>query len=162
MSFLVATAVDDGGLDSGADGAGGGTESLDLLDNVQGLSISDLAEDDVLAIEPRGDNGGDEELGAVAGKKKGMFSMALYVDQPGYKSETLRLTCWGQRWPWTEDQGGCACGRSSHRGTSHRRWSDHRYPIPVKKNQSQIPSIAAIIRIRKRKKLTLPRVKSPP
>lgn len=71
MSFLVATAVDDGGLDSGADGAGGGTESLDLLDNVQGLSISDLAEDDVLAIEPRGDNGGDEELGAVAGKKKG-------------------------------------------------------------------------------------------
>lgn len=80
MSFLVATAVDDGGLDSGADGAGGGTESLDLLDNVQGLSISDLAEDDVLAIEPRGDNGGDEELGAVAGKKKGMFSMALYVD----------------------------------------------------------------------------------
>lgn len=70
MSFLVATAVDDGGLDSGADGAGGGTESLDLLDNVQGLGISDLAEDDVLAIEPRGDNGGDEELGAVARKKR--------------------------------------------------------------------------------------------
>ena len=65
MSFLVATAVDDGGLDSGAEGAGGGTESLDLLDNVHGLGISDLAEDDVLAIEPRGDNGGDEELGAV-------------------------------------------------------------------------------------------------
>ena len=70
MSFLVATAVDDGGLDIGADGTGGGTESLDLLDNVQGLGISDLAEDDVLAIEPRGDNGGDEELGAVAREKK--------------------------------------------------------------------------------------------
>ena len=69
MSFLVATAVDDGGLDSGADGAGGGAEGLDLLDNLQGLIISDLAEDDVLAIEPRGDNGGDEELGAVAGKE---------------------------------------------------------------------------------------------
>lgn len=71
MSFLVATAVDDGGLDSGADGAGGGTERLDLLDDVHGLSVSDLAEDDVLAIEPRGDNGGDEELGAVAGKWRG-------------------------------------------------------------------------------------------
>lgn len=71
MSFLVATAVDDGGLDIGADGAGGGTETLDLLDNVHGLGISDLAEDDVLAIEPRGDNGGDEELGAVARKRRG-------------------------------------------------------------------------------------------
>lgn len=70
MSFLVATAVDDGGLDIGADRTGGGTESLDLLDNVQGLGISDLAEDDVLAIEPRGDNGGDEELGAVARGEK--------------------------------------------------------------------------------------------
>jgi len=30
------------------------------------LLISDLAEDDVLAIEPAGDYGGDEELGAVA------------------------------------------------------------------------------------------------
>jgi hypothetical protein len=69
MSFLVATAVDDGGLDVAAEGAGGGAESLDLLDDLHGLVISDLAEDDVLAIEPRGDNGGDEELGAVAGKK---------------------------------------------------------------------------------------------
>lgn len=70
MSFLVATAVDDGGLDIGTDGTGGGTETLDLLDNVHGLGISDLAEDDVLAIEPRGDNGGDEELGAVARKRR--------------------------------------------------------------------------------------------
>jgi hypothetical protein len=31
-----------------------------------GLDIGDLTEDDVLAIEPRGDDGGDEELGAVA------------------------------------------------------------------------------------------------
>ena len=50
----------------GADGTGGGTKGLDLLDDVHGLLISNLTEDDVLAVEPRGDNGGDEELGAVA------------------------------------------------------------------------------------------------
>jgi hypothetical protein len=36
---------------------------LDLLDNL--VALEDFTEDDVLAIEPRGDNGGDEELGAV-------------------------------------------------------------------------------------------------
>ena len=39
---------------------------LKSLDNVEALLVSDLAEDDVAAVEPRGDNGGDEELGAVA------------------------------------------------------------------------------------------------
>jgi hypothetical protein len=43
-----------------------GSGSLKSLDNIQGLLISDLAEDDVLTIEPAGDNGGDEELGTVA------------------------------------------------------------------------------------------------
>lgn len=91
MRFLVTTAVDDGGLDSGADGTGAGAESLNLLDDLHGLLISDLAEDDVLTIEPRGDNGGDEELGAVAVKKKReMFSYGS-VDQTGYKTETYVL-----------------------------------------------------------------------
>ena len=63
---LQLTAVDDGGLDGRADGAGGGAESLDLLHDLHGLGIGNLTEDDVLAIEPRGDDGGDEELGAVA------------------------------------------------------------------------------------------------
>jgi hypothetical protein len=62
---LQLTAVDDGGLDGRADGAGGGAESLNLLHDLHGLLIGNLTEDDVLAIEPRGDNGGDEELGAV-------------------------------------------------------------------------------------------------
>jgi len=39
--------------------------SLESLDDVQGSLISNLAEDDVLAIEPAGDNSGDEELGTV-------------------------------------------------------------------------------------------------
>jgi hypothetical protein len=36
------------------------------LDDGQRFIVSDLAEDDVLAIEPAGDHGGDEELGSVA------------------------------------------------------------------------------------------------
>jgi hypothetical protein len=43
-----------------------GASSLKRLDDVEGLLISNLAEDDVLAIEPTGDDGGDKELGAVA------------------------------------------------------------------------------------------------
>jgi uncharacterized small protein (DUF1192 family) len=64
-SLLVTTGVDDGGLGVGTDRAGGGAEGLDSQDVLFGLGISDLAEDDVLAIEPRGDSGGDEELRAV-------------------------------------------------------------------------------------------------
>jgi len=36
---------------------------LDLVDDLEALE--DLAEDNVLAVEPGGDGGGDEELGAV-------------------------------------------------------------------------------------------------
>lgn len=42
------------------------TGSLKSLDNGERRIISDLAEDNVLSIEPAGDDGGDEELGAVA------------------------------------------------------------------------------------------------
>ena len=49
------------------DGTAGGTASLDGLDDTLGLLVGNLAEDDVAAIEPRGDDGGDEELRAVAG-----------------------------------------------------------------------------------------------
>jgi hypothetical protein len=50
------------------DGLGGlsglGADLLDGLDDVE--TLDNLAEDDVLAIEPRGLDGADEELGAVA------------------------------------------------------------------------------------------------
>jgi hypothetical protein len=66
-SFLQLTRVDNGGtllvLDSTAAGAG----SLKSLDNVHGLLVSDLAENDVATVEPRGNNSGDEELRTVAG-----------------------------------------------------------------------------------------------
>jgi hypothetical protein len=51
------------------DGAAAGTGSLKSLDNVKRLLVGNLAEDDVAAVEPGGDNGGDEELGAVAGRR---------------------------------------------------------------------------------------------
>lgn len=63
---LQLTAVDNGGLDGRADSTGARAERLDLLDDLEGGIVGNLAEDDVLAIEPRGHNGGDEELGAVA------------------------------------------------------------------------------------------------
>jgi hypothetical protein len=43
-----------------------GTVTLNLLDEVG--TLGNLTEDDVLAIEPRGDNGGDEELGSVSAR----------------------------------------------------------------------------------------------
>lgn len=71
-NLLSATAVHNHGLRGSPDGTITGTEGLDLLNHVVRLGVSDLAEDDVLAIEPRGDSGGDEELGAVAEEKETM------------------------------------------------------------------------------------------
>jgi hypothetical protein len=50
-------------LDHLGGGAVAGAHLLDGLDDVHALD--DLAEDDVLAVEPRGRDGADEELGAV-------------------------------------------------------------------------------------------------
>lgn len=63
---LQDTAVDNGGaglvLDLAVITAGG----LEGLDDSHGLLVGNLAEDDVAAVQPGGDDGGDEELGAVA------------------------------------------------------------------------------------------------
>lgn len=56
------TAVGDDDL--GLGGTGGGTVGLDLLDDVH--AVDDRAEDNVLAVQPRGLLSADEELGAVA------------------------------------------------------------------------------------------------
>ena len=65
---LLSSALDDGRravlvLDRAAAGPAG----LEALDDGVGLGVAvgDLAEDDVAAVEPGGDDGGDEELGAV-------------------------------------------------------------------------------------------------
>ena len=56
------TAVGDG--DRGRGLTVGGTVGLDLLDDIE--TLNDLAEDDVLAIQPTSLLSADEELGAVA------------------------------------------------------------------------------------------------
>ena len=50
------------------DGARLGASGLEGVDDLHGVGISDLAEDDVAAIEPLSLDGGDEELRAVAGE----------------------------------------------------------------------------------------------
>lgn len=63
---LQLSRLDNGWLLGVVDLAGTGASGLKSLDNVHGLLVSNLAEDDMLAIQPGGDNGGNEELGAVA------------------------------------------------------------------------------------------------
>lgn len=58
--------VDNGGLLAILHGTAGRASSLNGLDDLLGLVVGDLAEDDVATIQPGGRDGGDEELGAVA------------------------------------------------------------------------------------------------
>ena len=63
---LSLTAVDDGGAGVVLDSTALGASGLEGADNIHGGLVGDLAEDDVAAVQPRSDDGGDEELGAVA------------------------------------------------------------------------------------------------
>jgi hypothetical protein len=66
MSPLQNTAVKNGGTLAVLDAAVAGASGLDGADNVHRLIVSNLAENDVAAVQPRGNDGRDEELGAVA------------------------------------------------------------------------------------------------
>jgi hypothetical protein len=118
------TRVDDGGAQAVLDSTGLGAGGLEGLDDVQGVLVSDLAEDDVAAVEPRGNDGGDEELGAVA---RGGLNISMEQARGGW-GRCCGLTCWGQRWPWRADQAWCASAGSSRRQISHRRWTCHQCP----------------------------------
>lgn len=68
-SRLRDTGLGDGwGSATVLDGTRAAAASLNGLHDGHGGSVAwdDLAEDDVTAIEPAGDDGGDEELGSVA------------------------------------------------------------------------------------------------
>jgi hypothetical protein len=98
-SYLCLASGGDGGgtlpvLDRAA-AAAAGLNSLDDLVRLD-IAIRNAAEDDVLAVEPRGDDGSDEELGAVAALMLASIPHVLWTGR----------TCWGRRWPWT---GGRAC-----------------------------------------------------
>lgn len=70
---LQLTAVNDLGLDVGADSTGAAAKGLNILHDLVRVVISDLAKDDVLSVEPRSGDSGDEELGAVAVRKVSQF-----------------------------------------------------------------------------------------
>ena len=96
---LLNTRVDNGGWAILVlDGARVGTTSLNGADNFVRLLVAgdDFTEDDVLAIQPRGDDGGDEELGAIAGEGGNISSMIEL-----HQCHVYQLTCSGRRWPWT-------------------------------------------------------------
>lgn len=65
-NHLQLSRLDNGWLLGVVDLSGAGSRCLESVNNVQRLLISNLAENDVLAIQPAGNNGGDEELGTVA------------------------------------------------------------------------------------------------
>ena len=77
--------------------SGTAASSLDSLDDLHRLLVRDFAKDDVLAVQPAGDNGGDEKLRSVA-DGIGKVSKGKMARQGNAK-----LTCWGQRSPWTRD-----------------------------------------------------------
>jgi len=62
---LVGTAVNNGRLEGKLDLTRSRTSALELLDDFHALLVGDLAKDNVLAIQPRSNDGGDEELGTV-------------------------------------------------------------------------------------------------
>ena len=72
LSFVLQLArVDNCGILVVFDLAGAAAGSFDGFYDVEGFLVCDFAEDDVLAIEPAGDDGGDEELGSIAGREEG-------------------------------------------------------------------------------------------
>lgn len=65
-SSLESTGLDDGRTFAVLNGTAAGASSLKSLDNFERRFVSDLAEDDVATVQPRGDDGSDKELRAVA------------------------------------------------------------------------------------------------
>jgi hypothetical protein len=66
LTNLQDARLDNGGFLVILDLATAAASSLKSPDNIHGLLVSNLAEDDVLAIEPAGYHSGNEELRAVA------------------------------------------------------------------------------------------------
>ena len=64
--------------------AGAAAGGLDGLDDPHRLVVGNLAEDDVLAIEPGGHDGGDEELRAVAGDGGDRLASSLGQEEKGW------------------------------------------------------------------------------
>ena len=68
---LMLAGIGNGGFLFVFDLTGAAARGFDGFDNSKGLFVCDFAEDDVFAVEPAGDDGGDEELGAVTTRREG-------------------------------------------------------------------------------------------
>ena len=79
---LEDTGVNDGGLLAVLDGAAAGASGLESLDDLHGLVIRHLAEDDVAAIEPAGLDSSNKELRAVAIEESGI-SIGCHIRRVG-------------------------------------------------------------------------------
>jgi hypothetical protein len=102
MNRLQLAGADNGGrallILNGAATAADGLDGLDDLVRLD-IAVGDAAEDDVLAVQPRGDNGGDEELGAVAvrglaGADGGVAVQQAYVLGPALAMESRKGLLW--------------------------------------------------------------------
>jgi len=94
QTHLLFTRLDNGWLLVVVDLATAASGGLEGLDDSQGLLVSNLAEDAVLAIEPAGNDGGDEELrtiGVWAGIGHGQKSWLGVVDFEVLISELLTV-----------------------------------------------------------------------
>lgn len=87
-SDLLGTRVDNGRLELQVDLTSTGASLLEFANDLQAFGISNLAKDDVLAIEPRGDDGGDEELRSVAAGNRLAGGDDLKIE--------AKHTCWDQ------------------------------------------------------------------
>lgn len=81
---------------------------LNAADHLHRLRVLDLAEHDVLAVQPASDDSGDEELRAVAVKYMSTSHQDMRLrHQWGKHKEKCLLTCWAQHWPWRADRARC-------------------------------------------------------
>ncbi len=99
---LLLTSLRDDRVLGVLDLAGCAASSFDGLDDLHRLRIRNFAEDDVLAVQPTGDDGGDEKLRSVANRNRDVSESSIAQER------NAELTCWDQRSPSTRDQEWCA------------------------------------------------------
>ena len=101
---LQFTAVDNRGRLAVFDIAGAAASGLDRFDDpfTFFIFVHDLAEDDVLAIEPAGHNGGDEELRPIAFPQTSVYRpegrLATHVFGPALAMESIKgFSCFSEK-----------------------------------------------------------------
>jgi len=74
------------------------SSSLDGFDDPHTLIVCNFAKDNVFAVEPAGDNGGDEELGAIAVEEEVAVSIEFFKGSWGRGWNVFSSKKGGLRW----------------------------------------------------------------